>query len=132
MITDVNMPCREARFCDLSLVVGDERTQLSGEMLQMFFNCKKSREKPDEEKQRPCKTEPFFSKSSERFCVKTLLQKASFGIMCEWEQGSIFRGICVANLPPRDLVIFQGECPYDCVVNERSNTASKHAKARVC
>lgn len=62
MITDVNMPCREAGFVIYHLwsVMKGRSFRVR---LQIFFNCKKIREKPDEGEKKFLKT----------FCVKTLL-----------------------------------------------------------
>ena len=45
------------------------------------------------------------------------------GVVCELEQGSIFREISTAHLPAQDLVAFQDHCLYGCEVNQSSDIA---------
>lgn len=40
------------------------------------------------------------------------------GVMCEWEQGSIFRWIFTIYIPPRHLVTFQGKCWHTTLQDE--------------
>ena len=43
------------------------------------------------------------------------------GVMCEWDQGSIFWEICTGNLPAQDQIIFPEHCLYSCALYERSD-----------
>ena len=54
-----------------------------------------------------------------------VLEDFLYGVMCEWDQGSIFWEICTGNLPAQDLIIFPEHCLYSCVWNEISNIVGR-------
>ena len=58
-----------------------------------------------------------------------------YGVMCQWEQESIFRDICTSSFHTQDLVTFQEKCLYGCVVNESSNiagTSTSNPSTAIC